>query len=122
MPCLFHPEVHESEYGKDHSEPVSYFDICEAKIVGRWQDSLKSKSRKSVQVGDRKVLCALSGGVDSSVVAALIDRAIGDQLTCIFVDHGLLRKGEVDSVVDTFSDKFNMNFIKVDAQNVSWTS
>ena len=68
-------------------------------------------------VGDKKVLCALSGGVDSSVVAALIHRAIGDQLTCIFVDHGLLRKGEAEGVVETFGGKFNMNFIKIDAQD-----
>lgn len=68
-------------------------------------------------VGDKKVLCALSGGVDSSVVAALIHRAIGDQLTCIFVDHGLLRKDEAAGVVETFGKKFNMNFIKVDAQD-----
>lgn len=54
------------------------------------------------QVGNDNVLCALSGGVDSSVVAALIHRAIGDQLTCMFVDHGLLRKGEAESVVETF--------------------
>lgn len=67
-------------------------------------------------VGDKKVLCALSGGVDSSVVAVLIHKAIGDQLTCIFVDHGLLRKGEAESVMETFGDKFHMHVIKVDAQ------
>src|SRR5699024_10938216 len=67
------------------------------------------------QVGDQKVLCALSGGVDSSVVAALIHKAIGDQLTCIFVDHGLLRKNEADDVMKLFADDFKMNIIKVDA-------
>ena len=54
------------------------------------------------KVGDKKVLCALSGGVDSSVVAVLIHKAIGDQLTCIFVDHGSIRKGEAESVMETF--------------------
>jgi GMP synthase (glutamine-hydrolysing) len=68
-------------------------------------------------VGDRKVLCALSGGVDSSVVAVLIHKAIGDQLTCMFVDHGLLRKGEAESVMETFSEGFNMNVIKIDAKD-----
>lgn len=67
------------------------------------------------QVGDRKVLCALSGGVDSSVVAALVHQAIGDQLTCMFIDHGLLRKGEAESVMDTFAGKFDMNVVKIDA-------
>lgn len=65
----------------------------------------------------KKVLCALSGGVDSSVVAVLIHKAIGDQLTCIFVDHGLLRKGEADSVMKTFTEGFHMNVIKVDASD-----
>jgi len=68
-------------------------------------------------VGNKKVLCALSGGVDSSVVAVLIHKAIGNQLTCIFVDHGLLRKGEAESVMKTFSEGFNMNVIKVDAKD-----
>ena len=67
------------------------------------------------QVGDKKVLCALSGGVDSSVVAVLIHKAIGDQLTCMFIDHGLLRKGEAESVMETFVGKFDMKVVKIDA-------
>jgi GMP synthase (glutamine-hydrolysing) len=67
------------------------------------------------EVGRDPVLCALSGGVDSSVVAALIHRAVGDQLTCLFVDNGLLRKGEVEGVVRTFRDAFKVNLIHVDA-------
>jgi GMP synthase (glutamine-hydrolysing) len=67
------------------------------------------------QVKGQRVLCALSGGVDSSVVAVLVHRAIGDQLTCVFVDNGLLRKGEAEAVVHTFRDAFKMNLIHVDA-------
>lgn len=112
----FHPEVHHSEQGKEVLRHF-VFDICKAKgdwTMERFIEIEVEKIRSTV--GDRKVLCALSGGVDSSVVAALIDRAIGDQLTCIFVDHGLLRKGEVESVVKTFSEQFSMHFIKVDAR------
>lgn len=69
------------------------------------------------RVGNRKVLCALSGGVDSSVAAALVHKAIGDQLTCIFVDHGLLRKNEADEVMKVFAEDFHMNIIKVDAKD-----
>ncbi|OEH91975.1 glutamine-hydrolyzing GMP synthase [Bacillus solimangrovi] len=112
----FHPEVRHSEYGNDLLKNF-VFEVCDCK--GDW--SMESfieiemdKIRK--QVGDKKVLCALSGGVDSSVVAVLIHKAIGDQLTCIFVDHGLLRKGEADSVMKTFKEGFNMNVIKVDAK------
>lgn len=68
------------------------------------------------KVGEKKVLCALSGGVDSSVAAALIHRAIGDQLTCIFVDHGLLRKNEGKEVMDMLAGELNMNIIQVDAE------
>lgn len=67
------------------------------------------------QVGDRKVLCALSGGVDSSVCAALVHRAVGDQLTCIFVDHGLMRAGEPELVNELFGRNFGMNLVSVDA-------
>ncbi len=67
------------------------------------------------QVGSDNVICALSGGVDSSVAAVLVHKAIGDQLTCVFVDHGFLRLGEAEQVVDTFTNKFNMKLVHVDA-------
>lgn len=112
----FHPEVQHSVHGNDLLRKF-VFDVCEAK--GDWSmqnfiDIEIAKIRETV--GDKKVLCALSGGVDSSVVAVLIHKAIGDQLTCIFVDHGLLRKGEADQVMATLADGFNLNVIKVDAQ------
>lgn len=69
------------------------------------------------KVGDRKVLCALSGGVDSSVAATLVHQAVGNQLVCIFVDHGLLRKNEADEVMAVFAEDFRMNIIKVDAKD-----
>ncbi|MCG7345910.1 glutamine-hydrolyzing GMP synthase [Sporosarcina sp. ACRSL] len=113
---LYHPEAGQSTEGKEllRQFVINICAVTNSWTVQRFIDIEVEKIRS--QVGERKVLCALSGGVDSSVVAALIDRAIGDQLTCIFVDHGLLRKGEVESVVDTFSNQFNMNFIKVDAR------
>lgn len=112
----FHPEVRHTDYGNDLLKQF-VFDVCSCD--GEWtMESFVDMEVEKIQnqVGDRKVLCALSGGVDSSVVAALIHKAIGDQLTCIFVDHGLLRKNEADSVMETFSDGFQMNIIKVDAQ------
>ncbi|WP_028784662.1 glutamine-hydrolyzing GMP synthase [Thalassobacillus devorans] len=113
----FHPEVRHSEYGNNLLKQF-VFSVCDCE--GDWTmenfiDMEVEKIRE--QVGDQKVLCALSGGVDSSVVAALIHKAIGDQLTCIFVDHGLLRKGEAESVMHTFRDGFNMNVIKVEAKD-----
>ena len=111
----FHPEVRHSEYGNDILKNF-VFEVCGCKgdwSMGNFVEIEIEKIRQLV--GDKKVLCGLSGGVDSSVVAVLIHKAIGDQLTCIFVDNGLLRKGEADSVMKTFSEGFHMNVIKVDA-------
>ncbi|GGJ97527.1 GMP synthase [glutamine-hydrolyzing] [Lentibacillus kapialis] len=111
----FHPEVRHSEYGHQLLKHFVY-DVCNCH--GDWtiENFIEMEADKiRQQVGDRKVLCALSGGVDSSVVAALIHKAIGKQLTCIFVDHGLLRKNEAAEVTKTFSNDFDMNFIKIDA-------
>ncbi|WP_077210690.1 glutamine-hydrolyzing GMP synthase [Bacillus dakarensis] len=113
----FHPEVRHSQYGNELLRNF-VFNICECK--GNWsmENFIEIEMEKIRQtVGDKKVLCALSGGVDSSVVAVLIHKAIGDQLTCIFVDHGLLRKGEAESVMKTFAEGFHMNVIKVDAKD-----
>lgn len=112
----FHPEVRHSAYGTEILKNF-VFNVCECTgdwSMGNFVEVEIEKIRQ--EVGDRKVLCALSGGVDSSVVAVLIHKAIGDQLTCIFVDHGLLRKGEAESVMKTFTEGFNMNVILVDAK------
>ena len=75
-------------------------------------------ARIRAQVGSGRVICGLSGGVDSSVAAVLIHEAIGDQLTCIFVDHGLLRQGEAEEVVATFRDRFNIRLVHCDASEL----
>ena len=111
----FHPEVEHTPFGKKMISNF-LFDICQLK--GDW--SMKSFVERKVaeikaKAGDKKVLCALSGGVDSSVAAVLVHKAIGKQLTCIFVDHGLLRKDEGDQVEKVFKDTFDMNFIRVNA-------
>ena len=114
---MYHPEFPKSDNGRDFLKHF-IFDVCGAENEWTMAGFAEIEIEKiRATVGDKKVLCALSGGVDSSVVAALIHRAIGDQLTCIFVDHGLLRKGEAEGVVETFGGKFNMNFIKIDAQD-----
>ncbi|MDR2832131.1 MAG: glutamine-hydrolyzing GMP synthase [Streptococcaceae bacterium] len=113
----FHPEVNHSEYGNVLLKHFA-FDICKAK--GDWSmDSFIDMEIKKIRekVGDKKVLLGLSGGVDSSVVGVLLQKAIGDQLTSIFVDHGLLRKGEADQVMDMLGGKFGLNIIKVDAKD-----
>lgn len=112
----FHPEVRHTEYGMGVLKNF-LFNICGCS--GEWSmGSFIEEQVKEIKnkVGDRKVLCALSGGVDSSVAAVLVHKAVGDQLTCVFVDHGFMRKGEPDQVKDTFSGKFHMNLIFLDAR------
>ena len=112
----FHPEVNSSING---TKVISnfLFNICKCK--GDWvissfvEDSIKTLKEK---IGDKKALCALSGGVDSSVAAVLLSKAIGKNLTCIFVDHGLLRKNEGDEVEKIFRDQFDINLIRVNAK------
>lgn len=111
----YHPEVMHSEKGNEMLKNF-LFNVCGCK--GDWTMANYAKTAiKDIKerVGDGKVVLALSGGVDSSVVAALISKAIGDQLTCIFIDHGLMRKNEGDEVEAAFEDK-GLNFIRVDAE------
>jgi len=113
----FHPEVEHTEKGKAILKNFLY-EVCHCQ--GDWtMESYIEKEIEAIrnEVGDRKVLCALSGGVDSSVAAVLVHKAIGDNLTCVFVDHGLLRKDEGDWVEDVFKNKFEMNFIRVNAED-----
>lgn len=112
----FHPEVRHSVYGNEIIRHFLYR-VCGCK--GNWtMESFIENSIHDIrrEVGDRKVLCALSGGVDSSVTALLMHKAIGDQLTCMFIDHGFLRKGEAEAVMETFVGKFDMKVLKIDAQ------
>jgi GMP synthase (glutamine-hydrolysing) len=111
----FHPEVMHTECGKLILDNF-LFDICHCRgdwTMGAFIETQIEQIKK--QVGDKKVLCALSGGIDSAVSATLVHRAVGDQLTCVFVNHGLLRKGEPESVVETFDKSFHMNLVYVDA-------
>ncbi|MGE5554334.1 MAG: glutamine-hydrolyzing GMP synthase [Betaproteobacteria bacterium] len=111
----FHPEVVHTPRGKEILHNF-LFDV--AGCAGDWtMGSFIHQAVEEIrrQVGSGRAVCALSGGVDSSVAAALVHQAIGDQLTCIFVDHGLLRKGEAEHVVETFRNHFRMKFIHVDA-------
>jgi len=113
----FHPEVEHTLFGKQMLKNF-LFNICDLK--GDWtMSSFAEEQIKAIKekVGDKKVICALSGGVDSSVAAVIVHKAIGKQLTCIFVDHGLLRKDEGDQVEKIFKDQFDMNLIRVNAQD-----
>ncbi len=115
---MFHPEVVHTPHG---AQLLRNFTHDVAGCVGDWsmggfRDAQIARIR--AQVGTGRVMCGLSGGVDSSVAAVLIHEAIGDQLTCIFVDHGLLREGEAEEVVRTFRDRFNIRLVHRDAADM----
>jgi GMP synthase (glutamine-hydrolysing) len=113
----FHPEVAHTPYG-NHVLERFLTDVCgcdrtwsAASIIDEQVERIRAR------VGDAKVICGLSGGVDSSVAAMLVHRAIGDQLTCVFVDHGLMRKNEGEQVIAAFRDRFRVPLVAVDASN-----
>ncbi|WP_099823741.1 glutamine-hydrolyzing GMP synthase [Oceaniglobus indicus] len=109
----FHPEVHHTPNGRTLFENF----IRIAGFTGDWtMDAYREQAVAKIreQVGDARVICALSGGVDSSVAAVLIHEAIGDQLTCVYVDHGLMRQGESEQVVSMFREHYNLPLIHAD--------
>ncbi len=112
----FHPEVVHTPYGQ---EILTRFltEVCGCEQTWSAASIVDEQVRRiREQVGDGKVICGLSGGVDSSVAALLVHRAVGDQLTCVFVDHGLMRKDEGEQVVRTFRDTFKVPLVAVDAE------
>lgn len=113
----FHAEVRNTKYGNEILKNFA-FNVCHAKANWSMDDFIDLQIEHiRKEVGDKKVLLGLSGGVDSSVVGVLLHKAIGKQLTSIFVDHGLLRKNEAQQVMDSLVGKFGLNIIKVDAQD-----
>ena len=113
----FHPEVTHSEFGQTVFSNF-LFKICGLRPDWKMDDFIDNSIEKyRRELSGKKVLLALSGGVDSSVCAALLSKAIGNDLTCVFVDHGLLRKDEGDLVENTFKGRFGMNFIRINAED-----
>jgi GMP synthase (glutamine-hydrolysing) len=113
----FHPEVVHTPYGTDVLKKF-LGEVCGAELNWSAASIVEEQiARIRAQVGDAKVICGLSGGVDSSVAAVLVHEAIGDQLTCIFVDHGLMRKNEGEQVIKAFRDQYKIPLVAVDAEN-----
>ena len=113
----FHPEVHHTPKGATlYKNFVKLAGFKGDWTMGAYREQAIAKIRE--QVGDKRVICGLSGGVDSSVAAVLIHEAIGDQLTCVFVDHGLLRQGEADEVTAMFRDNYNIPLIAADESDL----
>jgi len=111
----FHPEVVHTPYGQDVLKRF-LGDVCGCEMTWSAASIVEEQiARIRAQVGSGKVICGLSGGVDSSVAALLVHRAIGDQLTCVFVDHGLMRKNEGEQVISAFRDTFKVPLVAVDA-------
>ena len=112
----FHPEVNHTPKGTNMIHNFLY-EVCGCSGDWTMTNYIEDQIQKiREQVGDGKALCALSGGVDSSVVAALVSKAIGKQLTCVFVDHGLMRKNEGDEVEAAFANMFDSHFVRANAQ------
>lgn len=113
----FHPEVHHTPKGKRILKNFLY-NICKVKGLFSPKSFVELSIEKiQKEVGDNQVICGLSGGVDSSVVATLIHKAIGDRLTCVFVNNGVLRKNEAQEVLDLFKDRLHLNLRYVDAED-----
>jgi len=113
----FHPEVVHTPRGQEILKHF-LFSVCRARPTWTHVGIIEqSVAAVRAEVGEGTVICGLSGGVDSSVAAALVHKAIGDQLVCVFVDHGLLRKGEAEQVEETFRRTFNMNLIHIKAED-----
>ena len=114
----FHPEVTHTDNGQKILENF-IFNVCKSNTDWKMHDLISERIKEiKEQVQDNKVLLGLSGGVDSSVTAALLHKAIGKKLTCVFVDNGLLRKGEANQVMQTFAENMNLNVIKSDSEDI----
>ena len=113
----FHPEIHNTEHGKQILKNF-VLQICQAKANWNMTNYAQQKIKEIQEtVGTKKVLMGISGGVDSSVAALLINKAIGSKLTCMFIDHGLLRKNEAEQVMKMFNEHYHINVIKINAKD-----